>query len=242
MTATRRRTATVIVAGLGTAVVLVWAAAVGPGGLVGSRQAEVPAATPSAAPSPTSGVTDEAGAEEDRPADRSRLADPVNWVTDLVTIAAMLVSLWFCGVLLRRAVSAFRRRLPPSRLVLDLDPVPHLDAARESLREDRARLAGALASGGVRNGIVACWVLLEEAAGEAGVARLSAETATEFVVRFLHSLDVDPRPVADLAALYLEARFSTHPLGEDTRERATAALAGVLADLDTVSLRPGVAT
>ena len=48
------------------------------------------------------------------------------------------------------------------------------------------------------------------------------------MVRFLHALDVDPRPVARLADLYREARFSTHPMGE-RRERARAedALAAV---------------
>ena len=54
---------------------------------------------------------------------------------------------------------------------------------------------------------------MEEAAADAGVARRPAETATELVVRFLHALDLDPRPVAELARLYHEARFSSHPMG-----------------------------
>ena len=187
---------------------------------------------PTATATPTEAVTEPAQPEQEL-AGRSRATEPVSWVADLVTIAAMLVSLWFVGIVLRRAVIAFQRRLPPSQLVLDLAPVPHLDAARESLRDEGFRLRAALASGGVRNGIVACWVLLEEAASDAGVARLPAQTATEFVVRFLHLLDVDPRPVATLAGLYHEARFSTHPLDEDTRERASTALASVLAELHT---------
>ncbi len=242
MTGTRRRTASVLVAALGIAVVLVWAAGVGPGGLVGSRQTNAPEVVPTAGATPTDTATEPVQPDQEDGLRRSPVGGPVSWVTDLVTIAAMLVSVWFAGVVLRRTVLAFRRRLPPTQLVLDLEPVPHLNAARESLRADRARLRGALAAGEVRNGIVACWVLLEEAAAEAGVARLPAETATEFVVRFLHSLDVDPAPVGTLAGLYHEARFSTHRLGEDTRRRASAALASVLADLDTASLRPGVAT
>ena len=69
-------------------------------------------------------------------------------------------------------------------------------------------------------------MLLEETAcGRRASLRLPAETATEFVVRFLHTLDVDPRPVATLAALYHEARFSTHELPADARTRAERRLA-----------------
>ena len=84
--------------------------------------------------------------------------------------------------------------------MLDLEPLPDIEAGRETLRRDRERHDAALAGSDVRNGIVACWVLLEETAAEVGVTRQPAETATEFVIRFLHTLDVDPRPVGDLAA------------------------------------------
>ncbi len=50
-------------------------------------------------------------------------------------------------------------------------------------------------------------------------------------MRFLHALDLDPRPVAALAGLYHEARFSTHTLTEDARERAIAALEAIHDDL-----------
>jgi hypothetical protein len=52
------------------------------------------------------------------------------------------------------------------------------------------------------------------------------------VIRFLHTLDVDPRPVAELARLYHEARFSSHDLAPDARSRAQAALEGIRQDLD----------
>ena len=51
------------------------------------------------------------------------------------------------------------------------------------------------------------------------------------MVRFLHSLDVDPRPVGQLAQLFLEARFSTHPMADDARPRAEQALAAIHQDL-----------
>ena len=74
-------------------------------------------------------------------------------------------------------------------------------------------------------------MIFEGAAAEARVARRPAETATEFVVRFLHSLDVDPRPVGELAHLFHEARFSSHPMAAGARARATRALAGIHRDL-----------
>ena len=120
------------------------------------------------------------------------------------------------------ARSTSRESLPEKQLVLDLEPRPDVEAGRAAIARDRDRPAQALAGSDVRDGIVACWVLMEEAAAEAGVARRPSETATELVVRFLHALDVDPRPVAELARLYHEARFSSHPMGAGARSRAQA--------------------
>jgi hypothetical protein len=51
-----------------------------------------------------------------------------------------------------------------------------------------------------------------------------SETSAEFVVRTLRAIDVDPRPIGALAALYREARFSDHELGEARRTAAREAL------------------
>ena len=133
---------------------------------------------------------------------------------------------------MRLVVLRLARELPDKQLVLDLDPLSVAEAGREAMRRDRELYDAALAESDVRNGIVACWVLLEETAAKVGIPRLPAETATELVVRFLHTLDVDPRPVATLAELYHEARFSTHELPADARTRAEQALADIHADLD----------
>ncbi len=137
-----------------------------------------------------------------------------------------------CAGAVRLVVQRLSRELPDKQLVLDLDPLPVVEAGREAMRRDRERYDDALAGSDVRNGIVACWVLLEETAAKVGIPRRPAETATELVVRFLHTLDVDPRPVATLAKLYHEARFSTHELPVDARTRAEQALADIHADLD----------
>jgi hypothetical protein len=159
-------------------------------------------------------------------------ADLGTWLQDLLTFSLLAAGLLVLTGLLRALVLRLTRELPEEQLVLDLDPLPDLEAGRRALRRDQDRHQEALATGDVRNGIVACWVMLEEAAAESGVPREPAETATEFVVRFLHTLDVDPRPVADLAHLFHEARFSTHPLGPEVRTRAETALEAVHRELD----------
>jgi hypothetical protein len=109
--------------------------------------------------------------------------------------------------------------------------LPDFAAARSAVERDRARQQEALAWSDVRNGIVACWVMFEQAAAESHVEKQPAETASAFVIRFLHLLDVDPRAVGELAQLFLEARFSSHPLPSDARARAESALAAIHQDL-----------
>lgn len=82
----------------------------------------------------------------------------------------------------------------------------------------------ALAGRSPRNAIVACWMQLERDAAAAGLPRDAAETSAEYVERVVTASSVDPTPIRELAALYREARFSDHELGDDHRRRASAAL------------------
>ncbi|HEX2894301.1 MAG TPA: DUF4129 domain-containing protein [Marmoricola sp.] len=106
------------------------------------------------------------------------------------------------------------------------------DAIRAGLAEQYADQVAALTRLPPRNGIVQSWVLFEEAARDAGVARARAETTTEFVVRLLHLLDIDPAAVGRLRALYVEARFSAHVVGPAHRDQARSALAAIHRELD----------
>ena len=54
-----------------------------------------------------------------------------------------------------------------------------------------------------------------------------ADTSTELTERVLASRHVDPAAIARLAALYREARFSDHAMGEDARRAAIEALDAV---------------
>lgn len=231
MTASRRRTVIVSVAALVVAVTLVLAASTGPSDLVGEGPPETSGVEPveDQESGPGQDPAERASEEQPAPTDATDLGE---WLHEVLTFALMAAGLLVLVGLLRGLALWLARRLPDEQLVVHLEPPPDLEAGREALRGDQERHEAALAQPDVRNGIVACWVLLEEAAAASGVPRAPAETATEFVVRFLHALDVDPRPVAALAHLFHEARFSTHDLGPDARARAEAALWAVHADLD----------
>jgi hypothetical protein len=112
---------------------------------------------------------------------------------------------------------------PESPLDVPVQVLPTADVA-EALEEGAAERLAAIGRGSPRNAIVACWLLVEEAIAAAGLPRLPWETSTEFTVRVLHRLDIDPRSIGTLSRLYREARFSEHPMGEDARDVARAAL------------------
>ncbi|MGB8859996.1 MAG: DUF4129 domain-containing protein [Ilumatobacteraceae bacterium] len=121
----------------------------------------------------------------------------------------------------RRRLRAWRRRT--------VAVLPEVDD--RPLAIDVVSARAALQGGRPRNAIVACWMRLESDAASAGLARLAAETPTEYVERVVAASSVDPAPIGELASLYREARFSRHELSDDHRARACAALDRVAAGL-----------
>jgi hypothetical protein len=229
VTASQRRTLTVVVAALGVAFLLVWATAAGPEQVVVAQQSEQ-AADESADSRSSEAQSDTVDTGEE--SDEQLPAQGVGaWAQDLIAFVLLVMGLVVAWLALRQLFLRIRRGLADERLVVPLDPLPDLTTARAAVERDHVRQREALARSDVRNGIVACWVIFEEAAAEAHVAKDPAETASAFVVRFLHLLDVDPRPVGELARLFLEARFSTHPMPDDARPRAEHALAAIHRDL-----------
>lgn len=224
MSATSRRTVIVLLAVLAGAVVLVWSAASGP-----AETATMPVATDDSSGGPVVVQPEEQPRDDSADEDGEAQAgsSSVAKLMDIASIAVLLTGLWVLSLLVRLVVA----RLPGRQLVLDLEPLHRPDAGHDAVEQRGNRLRDALNGSDVRNGIVACWALLEDAAAEAGVPRAPSETATELVVRFLHALDVDPRPVATLAALFQEARFSTHALTDDHTRAARAALDDILRDV-----------
>ena len=231
MTASLRRTVVVSMAALLVAITLVWAASSGPAGVLGDST-ETPAARSTTTAEPIRPQDDETTQAQDQRVEPSRPLDLAAWLQRAVGLLALAAGFVVLAAMARSLVQRVARMLPEKQLVLDLEPLPEYDAARETMRDRADVHRDALATGDVRNAIVACWVRLEETAGEAGVRRRPSETATEFVIHFLHALDVDPRPVAALARLYQEARFSSHELPADARDRAREALEAIATELD----------
>ena len=102
-----------------------------------------------------------------------------------------------------------------------VEPLPEVDV---DLSEAADELDEVLAQGSPRNAIVACWARLEDAVEEAGIQRRPSETSEEMTTRVLSARVVDAAAIESFAALYREARFSTHDLTEQHRDQAQHAL------------------
>ncbi len=134
-------------------------------------------------------------------------------IVGTATIIAILILAWRERPRLR-----WRRRKKGSG---DFEVLP--DVATAVVDEAEAQRA-ALLSGAPRNAIVQCWLRLEQDVASVGLVRREADTSAEFTERVLATYAVDSRAIHDLAALYREARFSQHPLGETARAEALDAL------------------
>ncbi len=201
--------------------VLVAAATSGPVDVLGHPTRTVhpvaqPSASPSASAAPTAAADPLARYRHPRSHALAGVGDLISWAFFLAVVAAVLAGL----VWLWR----HRWRRPPPAAQLDVEPLPDVAALAESLRRDAAAQTAMLERGDPRDGIVRCWLRLEEMVADAGLVRQPAETSTEYAVRVLHVLDLDPRTVGGLAALFREARFSRHRLDEGARERARGLL------------------
>ncbi len=224
MTVTRRGLAL----GAGTAATLLlaaWVSAAGPVGILGRRTTYGPVKTapgedygPGAIPS----ATDRGLKRADVRASDPVLVSIVGFALKLVLVAVVVVVLVAVGRALRdRWVT--REQDTDDEVAVDLVPEALLEGAREGEE--------LLARGTPGNAVIAAWVALEDAVRGAGVRDDDSRTAAELVTTVLRSYRVDRAPLDTLAALYREARFSRHPIGEDQRTRAREALVQVQADL-----------
>lgn len=148
----------------------------------------------------------------------------VEQVARLVVWGALVIAAMAAATLLWRHRPTFERR----RRRRDRDrPFDVLADVATTVGHSAHAQRAALGRGSPRNAIVACWLLLEAAVGEAGVQRRAADTSTELTERVLADHDVDTAAIAGLAALYREARFSDHEMGETSRQAAIDALGRV---------------
>jgi hypothetical protein len=214
--------------------ILVLAAAAGPVGILsesGRRFVFTPPPPPSVAPSAADGPPENL---REATRDVEQTAD-LDWLGELVVWAILLVLA--VGVfLLARHLWRERWRRPPEPAEVAFDVLPE-GVVVDALRDDVDSQFTAVAGGTPRNGIVACWLRLEDVVGAAGLPRKPSETSTEFTVRILRALDLDPRAVGGLSRLYREARFSEHELDETARTAARSALQQLHSDLQELDAR-----
>lgn len=90
-----------------------------------------------------------------------------------------------------------------------------------------------LEQGPAREAVVACWLLLQRAGAQAGTAVLETDTSREYADRLASEQLVSQPALRRLAALYREARFSDHPVGEPLRTAARRELAVLQAELNS---------
>lgn len=119
----------------------------------------------------------------------------------------------------------------PQRLPDQAQAGGPLDTLPEVLLEGAVARMEELETGTPTDAIVASWVRLEEEVAAAGMKQDRSRTSTEVVARVLGQYAVDADALAELAALYREARFSDHALTEADRARARDALTTVHVDL-----------
>ncbi len=188
-------------------------------GATGDTAEGTRAATQAATQAAAEDATDEStqDAEETRTTGLAR----VWWVLGGIALALLLAVV---VVLAIRVIRRRRRAAPPEST---------RTAPGRALLTDRraAHQARMLREGSPREAIIATWLDLERLVAAAGIPRRPSETSSELVVRVLDDREVPAAALTDLAALFREARFSTHEPTEALRERAAGDLDAVHAAL-----------
>ena len=217
-----RRLAPLIAAGV-VALVAVIAAVAGP---VQVGDPIIPFDVRSAEPSPAPTLE----AAEEEPEDEEVPANPftVGMVlyTVVVGIAGVAIGFVIMVWVVRWLLSRERGSRGP--------PVPDPKITVAALR-DAAELAvfeaEAARPGAASDAVIACWVILEQAAGSAGTPRRAPQTPTEFTAAVLADHHADREALASLLELYHEARFGGAVLPDEAASTAAAALRTISASL-----------
>ncbi len=126
------------------------------------------------------------------------------------TILAIVLVAILAGV----AVLVLRRGRAPA-------DAPEPAAAGEAVR---AAIAALQADADPRGAVIAAYAAMQRTLATHGLVRSPSEAPREFLRRVLVADRAAEEDAGTLTGLFEEARFSTHPISERTRERALSAL------------------
>jgi hypothetical protein len=150
----------------------------------------------------------------------------------LTLVALLLSALWpFVRDLLEDLIRRLRRRPAPLLAGSDLehDLGGYADALRARVEQAAATLRADRRTSG--DSVIACWLVLEDAAAESGTERQGWQTPSEFTADLLLRQHADPAACARLLRLYQRARFGHEALAADDTAAAAQALAVIAATL-----------
>ena len=163
--------------------------------------------------------------------DPAAQAPPPLWLTVLVWVlvlagAGLFLALLVAVLLLAVRQARFRRRHAVTSEVA-FTTLGEPERLTREIAADADEQDAVLREGDPRNAIVAAWERFEVQGRSAGVGRARWETSSEYALRILDLVSADAGATHRLASLYREARFSEHPITEERRAEALAALAAI---------------
>lgn len=194
------------------------------------------AVRPSSPPPPRSSATPLSDLTGTPPSGSDRFRLPWSLI-ELLLLAVLLLAVIGMAVVLWPQLRARGRRLrrrPRARPTFELAPDDLIRQVSATLRTAMSQVAG----GQVRDAVILCWRRLEETAEAAGLRRSPADTSSDLVDRLLASMPLSEAPLTRLAALYREARFSSHPISAEAVGQARADLARLRSELEAAAGRP----
>lgn len=168
--------------------------------------------------------------------ERAASSETAEWVSLLIELALMSMLLGAIALVVRRLWAG--RPSVGGHVPMGTEPFDVLVEVRDAIVDDAEEQRRALRSGSPRNAIVECWLRVEMLVASSGLDPDPAETSTELTARVLGHFELDGDAVGRLAALYREARFSDHHLGEPARLEALGALDAIHHGLERRAAAP----